>query len=211
MARRKQCCPRCTPKADPGGNHLSCVRCIAGSIEKPTFVHHSERLPVQGSLFIRQSEKFIEDRVCCRVISAVGMGYRCDGQRVHQRGSLTDVARILEWALFSCECGLGIAERPQGERPPPEGDHTDVLAKSRRQRTMLGRIIKRDRLIVVGPAFREGSPTRQGSAHEAMPDRERQGCPLLLSERQELRRKLTHRITAERHKIRGPEAIENRK
>ena len=43
-----------------------------------------------------------------------------------------------------------------------------------------------------------------------MPDHERDGRPLLLSERQKLRGKLTHNVAIERHKVRDPKAVENR-
>ena len=43
-----------------------------------------------------------------------------------------------------------------------------------------------------------------------MPDHERAGRPLLLGERQELRRKLAHHVAVERHIVRGPEAVEDR-
>ena len=36
------------------------------------------------------------------------------------------------------------------------------------------------------------------------------GRPLLLGERQELRRKLAHHVAVERHKVRDPEAVEDR-
>ena len=47
-------------------------------------------------------------------------------------------------------------------------------------------------------------------AHEAMPDHERHCRPLLLGERQELRRKLAHHVAIERHVVRDPEAVEDR-
>ena len=62
---------------------------------------------------------------------------------------------------------------PQGQRPIAEDCHPEVLAKTRRQLTMLSRIVKRERLIVVRSTFHDVSRTRQGIAHEAMPDHER--------------------------------------
>jgi hypothetical protein len=44
-----------------------------------------------------------------------------------------------------------------------------------------------------------------------MPDHERDCGALLLGERQELRRKLAHSVTVERHKVRDPETVEDRK
>ena len=43
-----------------------------------------------------------------------------------------------------------------------------------------------------------------------MPDHERHRRPLLLCERQELRRKLAHHVAVERHKVRDPEAVKDR-
>ena len=47
-------------------------------------------------LFVRQSDKLIDERTCCRVIPTEDMGTRCERQRHHQRGGLADLARILE-------------------------------------------------------------------------------------------------------------------
>ena len=78
-------------------------------------------------------------------------------QRIHQRGSVADLARILERVVGVRERGLGIAKQPQSQRPIGQDCHPDVLAKSRRQRTMLGRIVKRERLIEMRSAFRDVS------------------------------------------------------
>ena len=43
-----------------------------------------------------------------------------------------------------------------------------------------------------------------------MPDHERDSRPLLLRERQELRRKLAQRVAIERHIVRDPETVEDR-
>ena len=43
-----------------------------------------------------------------------------------------------------------------------------------------------------------------------MPDHERDGRPLLLGERQKLRRKLAHHVAIECHIVRDPEAVEDR-
>ena len=61
-----------------------------------------------------------------------------------------------------------------------------VLAKACRKRTMLGRIVKRQRAIQMRATFREVSRKQQGKSHEAMPDHER-GCrPLSFGQRQEV-------------------------
>jgi hypothetical protein len=74
---------------------------------------------------------------------------------------------------------------------------------------MLGRIIKRERLIVVRSAFRDGSGTHQRNAHDLMPNHERDNRPLLLGQRQKLRSKLAHHIAIERYVTRDPEAVEH--
>ena len=43
-----------------------------------------------------------------------------------------------------------------------------------------------------------------------MPDHERDRRPLLLGERQKLRRKLAHDVAVECHKVRDPETVEDR-
>ena len=73
---------------------------------------------------------------------------------------------------------------------------------------MFGRSVKRECLIVVRAAFRGVSRGQQGGAHKAMPDDQRSRRSLLLRERQELSRKLTHDVAIECHKAHDPQAIE---
>src|SRR5262249_46959830 len=73
-----------------------------------------------------------------------------------------------------------------------------------------GGSVKRKRLIVVLSAFRHVSSTKGGCAHKAMCYQERSRRPLLLGERQELRRKPEYHVAVERHIVRDPEAVENR-
>jgi hypothetical protein len=56
---------------------------------------------------------------------------------------------------------------------------------------MLGRIVKRDRLVEVRSPLCDIPRMQQGSAHETMPDHERDCRPLLLGERQELHRSIS--------------------
>src|SRR5262252_3046467 len=76
---------------------------------------------------------------------------------------------------------------------------------------MLGWIIKRDRAIEMRSHIRDVTGRQQGHAHETMPDHERNGRPLPLRERKELRRKLAYYVALERDVVRDPEAVENRK
>jgi hypothetical protein len=84
-----------------------------------------------------------------------------------------------------------------------------VFAKSRRQGTMLGRVVKRECLIKMLSGFPGVSPAQQGRPHDAMSYQERSGRSLFLGERQELCRKLTHHVIIECHKVRGPKSVED--
>ena len=81
------------------------------------------------------------------------MGPRCEEQRVHQSGSVRDLARVIERMLHIGERGFGIAEHPQSQWSMSQHRHRDVCAKSRSQRTMLVRIVKRDCPIEMRPAL----------------------------------------------------------
>ena len=78
---------------------MDCVRGLAGQSQYATLMQHSKRLPEQGAFLIRHSNKFIGECVRCCVIFAVDMCPRYREQCVHQRGSFTDLPRILECAL----------------------------------------------------------------------------------------------------------------
>ena len=61
-------------------------------------------------------------------------------------------------------------------------------------------------------AFNEVSRTQSRIAHDAMPDHEAESVALLpLGQRQELRRKLAHRVAIECNNVCDPEAVEDRK
>src|SRR5262249_26595886 len=113
-----------------------------------------------GTFFVRKSEKLLESCGCFRVISALNLDKRPVRQRMHQRGGVTDLARILERVLGVGERGLGVTKTKQSPRPMAQDCHPGILAKTQCQRTMLGRIVKRERLIIVRPAFRDVSRTR---------------------------------------------------
>ena len=74
---------------------------------------------------------------------------------------------------------------------------------------MLGGIVERDSAIVVGSPSRDVADVQQGHAHKAVPDHERDCGPLLLRERQELRRKLAHHIAVEGHVVRDAKTVED--
>ena len=62
---------------------------------------------------------------------------------------MADLARVLESIVGICKRGLGTTKDPKGAGPIAQGRYTNVLSKSRPQRTMLGRIVKRDCMVVV--------------------------------------------------------------
>jgi hypothetical protein len=70
---------------------------------------------------------------------------------------LADLASIAEHLISFRQRSVWIAKHPQSPRPMGQDSHPNVLAKSRRQRTMLGRIVKRERLIEMRSAFRDVS------------------------------------------------------
>ena len=69
-----------------------------------------------------------------------------------------------------CERSIGIAKHPQSQRPIGQIDYPNVLTKTHRQRTMLGRIVERNRPIEVCSASAMSPCVQQGSAHQAMPN-----------------------------------------
>ncbi len=138
------------------------------------------------------------------------MGETWNSQRIHQRCELTDLTCILERVVSVGEGSLGITKHPEGPRSMGEDYHSVVFAKSRRQLAMLGRIVKRDRLIVVRPTLGDVSRTQQGKSHDTMPDHERDCGSLRFGERQELSRKLAQRVAVKCHVARDPEAKEDR-
>ena len=124
---------------------------------------------------------------------------------------MANLASNLERVLGVRERGFGIAEQPKSQGPLAQSCHADVLAKTRRQRTMLGMIVERKRAIEMRSAVCDIPCLQQGKTHEAMPEHERYRRPLLFCERQELGRKLTHHVAVERYKVRGPEAVKDGK
>ena len=123
---------------------------------------------------------------------------------------MTELARILERLVRICERGVGMPTNHKAEDRMYNVVTQGVLANRVSQRTMLRRIVKRDRAIKVRSRFHERLRYTSKNAHEPMPDHERDRRLLLLSERQELRRKLAHHVAVERYKVRDPEAVEDR-
>ena len=78
-------------------------------------------------------------------------------QGEHQTGGLPGLASVLEGVIDVAERGLGITEEPQHPWSHGQGCYPLVLAKAGRQRTMLSRIVKRNRLIEMRSCFRDFS------------------------------------------------------
>jgi len=68
---------------------------------------------------------------------------------------------------------------------------------------MLGRIVERDSSIEMRSPVCDVPCMQQGQAHEAMRHHEGPCGRLLICERQELDRKLTHHVAVERYKVRA--------
>src|ERR1700745_1780182 len=117
---------------------------------------------------------------------------------MHQRAYLADLACIADRLLTVSKRGLGITKKPKGPRAIVERCDPSILAKSTRQRNISDRLIKRDRAIKIRSPFYEIARPYQGNAHSAMPDHERDCCSLLISKRQELRRKVKRHFGVER-------------
>lgn len=75
---------------------------------------------------------------------------------------------------------------------------------------MLCRIVERDSAIEMRSPLSDVSRIRQGNSHQAMPDHERDSCPFLLRQRQELHRKLAQSVAIKRRDVRDPDAVEDR-
>ena len=74
---------------------------------------------------------------------------------------------------------------------------------------MLDGIVTRNSLIEVRSAFRQSSRNQQRSAHEAMPNHERDRRPRLVGEGEELRGKIAGDVAMERQRVREPEAVKD--
>jgi hypothetical protein len=76
--RYPKCCSRCPPGSHPGDQHFGRVRSTAGQ-GHATLVHHSARLPKQGTFFFGQSDLLLGVGSCRGVITAEGIWYRGRG------------------------------------------------------------------------------------------------------------------------------------
>ena len=76
---------------------------------------------------------------------------------------------------------------------------------------MLHGIVKRYRAIKVHSAFCYLACVQQRHAHKAMADHQRDCGPLLLGQCDDLRREVAQHVAVERQKVRGPDAVEDRK
>ena len=87
--------------------------------------------------------------MCSGVISAADVANSCVTQRIHQCGSLADFARILDCALGVVARSRGITKLPHTRRTKRQEGHPDIPARTRRNRTVFGRIVNRERPVVV--------------------------------------------------------------
>ena len=85
-----------------------------------------------------------------------------------------------------------------------------VFAKSRRQRAMLGRIVKRNPAIEIRSPPAMFPVNSKEMPMSSLPDHERNGRALLLGKRKELRREVARGVAVKCHKVCSPEAVEDR-
>ena len=111
--------------------------------------------------FVCQSDKLVDLRICSGVISAEDVVKTCVGQRIHQCGGVADFARILDCALGVIARSRGITKYPQTPRTRRQESHPDIPARTRRKRTVFGRIVNRERPVVVLFAIHKVARERQ--------------------------------------------------
>src|SRR5262249_50159155 len=102
-----------------------------------------------GVFFVRQSSKFIKERLCFSIMPVPRVLPRCPPQRIHQCGGLADLARLVDCALAFFARSRGITEVPQTSRTNRQQGHPDIAARPRRKRTVFGRIVNRERAVEV--------------------------------------------------------------
>jgi hypothetical protein len=99
---------------------------------------------------------------------------------------MADLSGVLERVLDVGERGLGITEHPRRQGSPSERGRADVVAKARRQCTVLRRIVQRDGAIEMRAALRDVSHKRERNAHEKVSEHQRDRGVLAPSKLQEL-------------------------
>ena len=85
----------------------------------------------------------------------------CGKQRIHQCGGLAGFARILDCALAVIARSRGITKLPHTRRTKRQEGHPDIPARTRRKRTVFGRIVNRERPVVVLFAIHKVARERQ--------------------------------------------------
>ena len=161
-----------------------------------------------SSFFVGQSDEFV------RVRSCLSRGFR---KACANDASNSAYINVPAWPISRAslsarsESAMAASGWPSATKPRSTGqdDYPDVLAKSRREQAMFGRVVEREaRSKCAVPSVM--SPVTSGSAHKAMPDHERACRPLLFGEREKLVRKLAHSVAVERHKVCDPKTVEDR-
>src|SRR5262249_55116496 len=74
---------------------------------------------------------------------------RCPKKRKHQCGGMADLARLVDCALALIARSRGITELPQTPRTNRQEGHPDIPARTRRNGTVFGRIVNRERPVEV--------------------------------------------------------------
>ena len=108
-------------------------------------------------------------------------------QRKHQCGGVANFARILYCALAVIARSRRIAKSPDTRRTKRQDGHPDIQARTRRKRTVFGRIVNRERPVVVLFATHKVARERQSVPESDFKldlfatqiRRGRQGCDLV--------------------------------
>jgi hypothetical protein len=105
-----ECCARWPQCGEYRCDLLDRVEGNAGQGQHATFMQHPYCPPYFSAFLVRQCDKFIGLCERRRVVPALDMSHRCEVQRKHQSGSMTDLARIPERVVSVSERILWIAE-----------------------------------------------------------------------------------------------------
>lgn len=165
----------------------------------------------EAPFFIRQREARVQLGSRGRVISWLNAGRLRADENEHQIDGAANLAGNGKRAIEVGQGGLRMAEHPGRQRAPAYAHQRGVRGESRRRLPMLGRIVKRDRLVEVRPAWPDFAAAQRGATDETMSDHDRNGLAQLARRREELRRKIRGRLLIERHVVYGPKAVQNPK
>jgi hypothetical protein len=134
----RQCC-------HPTGNGLNRLSGTVAQDQHAALLNGSLRLAERRTFFISQGDKFVGERVRHNVVPTEDTGIIWNSQCHHQSANVADLTRLLRAVNIDLR-GLRIATNQSGNARKDKAATRDYT-KSRYQRTLLGRIVKGERLI----------------------------------------------------------------